>query len=316
VHETADLKKAVADADVVILATPVGTMPAILREISSFLKPGSIVTDVGSTKKTVIEEAEKVLGPGIHFVGGHPMAGSESSGFAGADPYLLEYAYYLLTPTRRTNPEALKQVRRLVEGIGAVVIEIPPDEHELITAAISHLPHLVAAALVNAVTTMPAGNKALALSAGGFRDTTRIAAGNPQMWTDIFVTNRDRVLQTLNYFRGTLDELESAIRNTDRDKIYRILDHAGKTRRELPLKSKGYLPYVYEVVVTVPDRPGMIAMLSAMLADSGINITEIEILRAREGYGGTIRIGFSTPEEQEKAYNLLISNNIRCRRKT
>lgn len=315
IHETAGLQDAVAGADLVILSTPVGVIPALLREISGRLKPGAVVTDVGSTKKNIVDEADAVLGPGVHFVGGHPMAGSETSGFAGADPYLFENAFYLLTPTPETDPAALAMMRRLVEGIGAVLMEIPPDEHDLITGAISHLPHLVAAALVNAVNNMPVGERALALAAGGFRDTTRIAAGNPRMWRDIFLTNRQRVLETLGYFRSAVEELEAAVRAGDDESIYSTLDRASRVRRELPLKSKGYLPYVYEVVVTVPDRPGIIAMLAGLLGEAGINISEIEILRAREGYGGTIRIGFTYPEEQDRAYVLLRAHNIKCRKK-
>ncbi len=315
IHEAAGLREAVTGADLVILSVPVGTIPSLLEEINGCLKPGAVVTDVGSTKKAIVEAASKVLSPDIHFVGGHPMAGAETSGFAGADPYLFENAFYLLTPTPDTNPAAKNLVRRMVEGIGALVMEIPPDEHELITAAISHLPHFVAVALVKAVTGMPVADAALALSAGGFRDTTRIAAGSPEMWRDIFITNRDRVLEALSYFRTAVDELEEAVRAGDSERIYQSLHEAGLVRRELPIKPRGYLPYVYEVVVTVPDRPGMIAMLAGLLGDAGINISEIEILRAREGYGGTIRVGFASFDEQNKACELLRANNIKCRPK-
>ncbi|MCG8402970.1 MAG: prephenate dehydrogenase [Firmicutes bacterium] len=316
VHETTtDLEYAVKNADLVFLSIPVGAIPDILKKISGCLKPGAVVTDVGSTKKMIVERAHAILGAENPFVGGHPMAGAETSGFNGADPHLFENAFYLLTPARRTCPEALSTVHRLVRGMGAMVMEISPEEHELITAAVSHLPHLVAAALVGAVTKMPVGDRALALSAGGFRDTTRVAAGSPEMWRDIFITNRDRVLQSLSFFRSALDDLESAMTSGDREKIYNILDDASRVRRELPIKSRGYLPCVYEVVVTVPDRPGIIAMLAGMLGKAGINISEIEILRAREGYGGTIRIGFATRDEQEQAYNLLRAENIACRRK-
>jgi prephenate dehydrogenase len=173
----------------------------------------------------------------------------------------------------------------------------------------------VAAALVNAVAGMPAGDRALALAAGGFRDTTRIAAGNPVMWRDIFLSNRERVLEALDGFRGAVEQLETALRRGDGEKILQILTAAGKIRTELPIRSRGYLPRVYEIVVTVPDRPGVIAMLAGMLAGAGINISEIEILRAREGYGGTIRIGFATPGEQERTLGLLQENEIKCRLK-
>ena len=315
VHEAAGLREAVSDVDLVVLSVPVGAVPDLLRNINGWLKPGTVVTDVGSTKQAIVDKAKSILRPDIYFVGGHPMAGSETSGFAGADPYLFENAFYLLTPTPGTNPAAMDLVRGVVEGIGALVMELPPDEHELITAAISHLPHFVAAALVNAVTNMPVGDRALALSAGGFRDTTRIAAGSPQMWRDIFITNRDRVLESLSFFRAAVEELEDAVREGEGERIYRTLSEASKVRRELPIKPRGYLPYVYEVVVTVPDRPGVIAMLASLLGDAGINITEIEIMRAREGYGGTIRVGFATSDEQNQACDLLRAKNIKCRPK-
>ncbi|MBF7082023.1 prephenate dehydrogenase [Desulfallas sp. Bu1-1] len=313
IHEPAELRRAVAGADLVVLATPVGATPGLLREIRDYLKPGAVVTDVGSTKLNVVEQAEAAIGG--RFVGGHPMAGAETAGFAGADPYLFENAFYLLTPTPRTDPAALGLMRRLVEAVGAHVMEMSPEQHDLVTAAISHLPHFVAAALVNAVAGMPAGDRALALAAGGFRDTTRIAAGNPVMWRDIFLSNRERVLEALDGFRGAVEQLETALRRGDGEKILQILTAAGKIRTELPIRSRGYLPRVYEIVVTVPDRPGVIAMLAGMLAGAGINISEIEILRAREGYGGTIRIGFATPGEQERALGLLQENEIKCRLK-
>lgn len=311
IHEIAELDRAVSRADLVVLATPVGAMPGLLRETGKYLKRGAVVTDVGSTKLNIVEQAEAVLGG--RFVGGHPMAGSETTGFTGADPYLFENAFYLLTPTSRTAGDALALVRKVVEAIGAHVMEMSPEQHDLATAAISHLPHLVAVSLVNAVAGLPFGEKALALAAGGFRDTTRIAAGNPVMWRDIFLANRARVLEALDGFRGAVEQMETALRQGDGEQILQILSAAGKTRRELPVRSKGYLPRLYEVVVTVPDRPGVIAMLAGMLAGAGINIAEIEILRAREGYDGTIRIAFTTPEEQEQAAGVLRANEIKCR---
>ncbi|SFF94745.1 prephenate dehydrogenase [Desulfotomaculum arcticum] len=314
IHESAGLEAAVRNAELVLLATPVGTTTAILCEIKDYLNPGTVVTDMGSTKQTVVEQAEEII-QGGWFVGGHPMAGAETSGFDGADPYLFENAYYLLTPTCATNPSALNFVRQLAEAIGALVVEMPPSRHDLVAATISHLPHLVAAALVDAVALMPDSEGALAFAAGGFRDTTRIAAGSPEMWRDIFLSNHVRVLDALGFYRRAITEMELAIKNRDSDKIYEILSHASNLRKGLPVKSKGYLPNIYEVVVTVPDRPGIIAMLAGLLGDAGINIYEIEILRAREGYGGTIRIGFATPEEQQQAIELLQQKNIRCRRK-
>lgn len=308
------LPEAVKDADLVVLATPVGSMTSLFEQLKKYLKPGAVVTDVGSTKQSIVEQAEETLCNNL-FIGGHPMAGSENTGFGGADPYLFENAFYILTPTPKTDPTALNLIKWLVGAIGGVVMEMSPQEHDLITAAISHLPHFVAVSLVAAVAGLPVGDKAMTLAAGGFRDTTRIAAGNPEMWRDIFLSNSDRLLDVLKYFRAALDDMQTALLNKDTEKIMGMLSGASKIRKELPLRPKGYLPYVYEVVVTVPDRPGIIAMLTGMLAQRGINIYEIEILRAREGYGGTIRIGFATSDERECAVQLMQEEHIKCRRK-
>ncbi|SFQ96611.1 prephenate dehydrogenase [Desulfoscipio geothermicus] len=314
INEIAELPEAVTGADLVILAAPVGATPPILRQIKDYLQPGAVITDVGSTKQDVVARAEEILDSNC-FVGGHPMAGAETAGFAGADPYLFENAFYLLTPTTRTDPTALGLVRGMVDAIGGVVMEMTPREHDLMTAAISHLPHFVAVATVAAVAGMPVGERAMALAAGGFRDTTRVAAGSPRMWRDIFLSNRKQVLQALEYFQNAVDELKAAVYRKDEEKLMNILTGASATRRKLPLRPKGYLPCIYEIVVTVPDRPGIIAMLAGLLGEAGINISEIEILRAREGYGGTIRIGFATVEEQERALQVLRNKDIKCRRK-
>lgn len=295
----------VAGADLVIIATPVSATIPVLREISPYLSPGAVVTDVGSTKADIVRRAEEVLPPGISFVGGHPMAGSEQAGVKGADPYLFENAFYVITPTANTPSGALEAVKKLAAGVGARVVEMEPDRHDLAVAAVSHLPHLLAATLVNTVVRMPESDGVLPLAAGGFRDTTRIAAGSPVMWRDIFTANRDQVLTMLRRFRRELDLFESAIYQGDREVIQDNLEYAREVRSGLPAKTKGYLPCLFEVVVTVPDRPGVIAGFTAHLAGAGINISDIEILRVREGEGGTIRVGFATEEEQEGAVQVL-----------
>ena len=136
----------VTGADLIIIATPVSATLSILREILPHLAPGAVVTDVGSTKAEVVRAAENMLPPGISFVGGHPMAGSEHNGVGGADPYLFENAFYLITPTADTRPAALEKIKKLAVGVGAKVVEIEPERHDLAVAAVSHLPHLLAAA--------------------------------------------------------------------------------------------------------------------------------------------------------------------------
>lgn len=305
----------VAGADLVVIATPVSATLQVLEEISPYLEPGSVVTDVGSTKASIVRGAEEVLPAGIGFVGGHPMAGSEQTGVRGADPYLFENAFYVVTPTAGTSPVALATVKKMVAGVGARLVQMEPARHDLAVAAVSHLPHLLAASLVNTVMRMPESDEVLPLAAGGFRDTTRIAAGSPVMWRDIFSDNREQVLKMIGRFRAELERFESMIGQEEREAIYDNLEFAKQARSGLPARTKGYLPCLFEIVVTVPDRPGVIAGFTAHLARAGLNISDIEILRVREGEGGTIRLGFATGEEQEQAVEVLKDKGYTVRRR-
>lgn len=305
----------VTGADLVIIATPVSATLPVLRDILPHLAPGAVVTDVGSTKAEIVRAAEDMMPPGTSFVGGHPMAGSEHNGVRGADPYLFENAFYLITPTAATQKEALEKVKKLAVGVGAKVVEIDPEGHDLAVAAVSHLPHLLAAALVNTVAHMPESGSVLPFAAGGFRDTTRIAAGSPLMWRDIFASNRDQVLKMVHSFRGELELFEKYLQEGNLDLVQSALEDARAVRTALPAKTRGYLPTLFEIILTVPDQPGIIAGFTICLAESGVNITEIEILRVREGEGGTIRVGFATDLEQENAIRVLREKGYTVRKR-
>lgn len=307
IHQKAgSLAEAVTGADLVILATPVLAAEKLLPQLAPYLKENTIVTDVGSTKNSITTLAATVLPAGVPFVGGHPMAGSEVTGMRGADPYLFENAYYLLTPTAKTNQPGLKKIRQLLEAIGARVVEIAPAQHDRTVAVVSHLPHLVAAALVNTMAAMPDCQQMMPLAAGGFRDTTRIAAGSPVIWRDIFRSNRQPVLDTITRFRAVLDEYQNLITGDDGAGLLDKLEQAQQTRLALPTRSKAYLPVLFEVLLTVPDQPGIIAHFATLLGENKVNITDLEILRVREGQGGTIRVAFATADEQKQAVQLLV----------
>lgn len=301
----ADLAEGLAGAEVVVLAVPVMEVLELLPAVGRSLSPGTVVTDVGSTKAAVCRRAAEAIPSHSWFVGGHPMAGSEQAGMAGADPYLFENAYYILTPLPATPEGVLLKVRDLAAGVGARVVEMDPHFHDAAVAFISHLPHLAAVALANALAEAPQGESCLSLAAGGFRDTTRVASGNPQMWKDIFLTNSRPILEALACFRAQLERLEEAIRGGREEEILYLLQKAKKLRDALPARARGYLPAMYEIVVAVPDRPGMLARLTGQLGQAGINIADIEILRVREGEGGSIRLAFATPAEQEQAATIL-----------
>lgn len=305
-----------SDVDLVILAASISSNISILKNIKPYLKEGVIITDVGSTKNNFVDVCEEVLSSQGYFIGGHPMAGSEVAGVKGADPYLFENALYILTPTEKTNQEALEKLQNLVIRIGAKVFIISPQEHDLIVASVSHLPHLIAATLVNTVAKIQQDHPdTLLMAAGGFRDTTRIASGSPDLWRDICFNNSHQLLQLVEVFKTTLEDFEVCLRDYKSDTFKVGLEKAKKIRDEIPAKLKGYWPYLEEIIVTIPDKPGMIAQVASILGKRGINIDDIEILRVREGEGGSLRIGFASMGSANRAVEILREYGIIAREK-
>ena len=224
--------EAVAEADMVVLATPVGLFEALLREIAPVLKPGAVVTDVGSTKRSVVLLAEQILPPTAKFVGSHPMAGSEKRGVEFASADLFEGALCLLTPTPTSDEAAVEAVRHLWKSLGMRLMDLSPDEHDRAVAEISHVPHAVAAALVS----LPL-ESSLAVAGKGFADATRIAAGDGGLWRDILLDNGDHVRASIDTLIGHLQTLSSLIERKEAEALKRWLDQAAERRSRLNGKS-------------------------------------------------------------------------------
>lgn len=234
---TQDLLAGVDNADLVILATPVGKTKEILQRIAGHLKPGCLVTDVGSVKASVVAAAQQILPEQVEFLGGHPMAGSEAEGIKGADIGMFGQAVYILTPTERTSTGALQTLHGMIEAIGAQMVVHSPAEHDLLVAGVSHLPHLVAVALVNTVRGLEEENPAaLKLAAGGFRDTTRVASSQSLIWRDIFLNNREATLMLLDRFKQSVLALEQVIMAEDSCGIEGLLEQARVTRQRITEK--------------------------------------------------------------------------------
>lgn len=207
---TTDLGAGVGAADFVVLAAPVGANVELLEWVWRAAARDAVVTDVGSTKRDIVRAAERLASTRpLAFVGSHPMAGSEQSGYAAARADLFRGATVLVTPTDATEPAALKGVSGFWEALGARVSALDPESHDRVVAAVSHLPHLVAFALVDAVARFQAS--ALEVAGAGFRDTTRVAASEPRVWQEIFLANREALSASLATFRRALDELEALI---------------------------------------------------------------------------------------------------------
>jgi prephenate dehydrogenase len=209
-HATDDLSEGVRDADVVVLAAPVRVIEDLLERVWDVTPAEAVITDVGSSKAAIVRKAEALARRRpLAFVGSHPMAGSEQSGYGVARPDLFHGALVVVTPTEATEPRAVKTITAFWEHLGARVTALDPESHDVAVAAISHLPHLVACALVDGVTREAPG--ALAIAARGFKDTTRIAAGDPQMWQEIFLANKAPLATALAAFRRSLADIERLV---------------------------------------------------------------------------------------------------------
>ena len=227
---TTDHVKGVAEADVVFICTPINLILPVISEISPHLKKGAIITDVGSSKQMIVSQAEKILPKGVHFVGGHPMAGKESVKLEAAEEGLFRNKNWILIRTSKTNSKALEEVSRLVTLTGARVLELDPRAHDLAVAAISHMPLAAAAALVNAVADEPTNKIMARIAASGFRDTTRIASGDPILGVDMFTTNKNSVLKMIGALKKSLSRIEKLIKEGNGEKIREELERAKRFR--------------------------------------------------------------------------------------
>jgi len=229
---TDDPAAGVAEADLVFLSVPVLSMGPVAARLLPAMRPGAVLTDGGSVKQSVIDAIEPLLPPGVEFVPGHPIAGTERSGAAAALRTGYRNRRCILTPTGRTGAEALALVRRAWQVLGSEVVEMSADKHDRILAAISHLPHMVAYALVNAVGSYDRYEECLLdYSAGGFRDFTRIASSDPTMWRDIALANREALLEMLDRYRNFLDVLRDDVATGAGEQLYEFF-HASKQMRD------------------------------------------------------------------------------------
>ena len=232
----ASVAQAVADADLVLLAAPVGAMDALLDEVARHAAPFAVITDVGSTKGSVIESARRALAANSsfslrRFVPGHPIAGGEMPGVQYAQATLFRDRLAITTPTDETHAEALARVEALWRAAGARVLRMGAEEHDRIFAAVSHLPHLLAFALVAAIASESDGAHKLGFAGAGFRDFTRIAAASPEMWRDVALANQPALSAELRHYRGWLERLQAAVDGRDAAALEAMFELASRTRR-------------------------------------------------------------------------------------
>lgn len=288
-HPATSAAEAAAGAEVVWLAVPASAVGAVAAEVGPAMLPGAVLTDAASVKTRVVELLQAAAPAQVHVIGGHPMAGSAETGAAAASAELFVGATWLLTPTTHTDPQAYRRLHGMVAAIGARVIAVAPQRHDLLVAVVSHLPQLAATTLMNLAADRARDEHAglLLLAAGGFRDATRVAASNPDLWLDVCAQNRDAIVAVLDEYRDRIDALRTSLIKSDDARLRHELAAARSARRALPGKTvpEGAL---IELHLAIPDRPGVLADVTTTVGGAGVNIEDVTIEHAPEGGQGRL----------------------------
>lgn len=300
-----------SDCDYIFLCAPVINNIGYLNDLKHVIKADCIITDVGSTKTEIHEEVIR-LGLEKNFIGGHPMTGSEKTGIENADEFLLENAYYIITPTAGNSDEQISEFRSMVKALGSIPLILDYKKHDHATASISHLPHMIAYALTNLVKNIDDQDETMkTIAAGGFRDMTRIAASSPVMWENICESNKTQILTLMDLYIKELTQLKGSIEGSEKDRLLDYFQSAKDYRDSLFIPNKRSRTVCFEMFVDLVDEAGGIAIIASMLAFKGISIKNIGIINNREFEEGVLRIEFYDHEALDLAIDVLKEKNYK-----
>ena len=304
----ATIAGAVADADLVLLAVPVAAVPAVAAEAAAAMRPGAVLTDTGSTKSHLVPEVERCAG--VRFIGGHPMAGSERSGVAAADGTIFQGATWLLTPTSQADMDAFNLLAAHLRAIGARVLAVDPVLHDRLVAVASHLPQLLASTLMTQAVRAAeqTGDGILSVAGGGFRDMTRIAASDPDLWVGILTQNREAVLDAVEGFLTELAQVRDEVAHEDWAAVRGRLARARTARGQLP--SKEVSGVLVDLVVAVEDTPGVLALVTTTLGEAGVNIEDLSMRHASAGGRGALVVAVDGHDTAARAQRLLEARGL------
>ncbi len=301
IEPASSLAEAVADAELVIVAVPVGAAPAVAQEVLEAVGENAVVTDVASTKRTLATLADP------RFVPGHPVAGGATGGPARAAADLFDAATWFLTPTEASAPESIALVERFVASLGARAVRTGAEEHDRLLALTSHLPHALANLLMLRVAEAAASDDApLAFAGASLREMTRLAGANAAVWSDIFLGNADEIATALDGFRAALDELEQSLQDGDREQIETTIATAAAARERLESFAYRTAPAeLNRIRIRIPDQPGVLARITQILGAAQINLEDFEMRHVSPEYGGVLVILVAGRDNAAKARDLL-----------
>lgn len=294
-----------ADCDLIFLCCPVKVNLQMYQALVSIVKPTCIITDVGSTKED-IHAAVEATGASLKFIGGHPMTGSEKSGYEAATAQLFENVFYVLTPSKTSTDQDVALLEALISGIDSIPLIMDAKTHDFTTASISHVPHILAALIVNAVEDLDGDQNYMhTLAAGGFKDITRIASASPVMWQQICLSNKEPILNALSHYKSMLTDVEQMIQDNDSRSLHYLFEDAKLYRASFNDNKKGLLPRQYAFGIDVDDEPGIIAKLATLLSQADVNIKNIGIVNNREIDRGVLNIQFEDQANMDQSILLL-----------
>lgn len=296
---------AFADCGLIILCAPVDTNISYMKELSSLTGERTVITDVGSVKGGIMKAA-RGYGLSARFIGGHPMAGKEKGGYANSDPLILENAYYILTPTEECPDTLTSDMAEFVKALKSVPLVMSTEEHDLSTAAVSHVPHIIASSLVRLLAKTDGPEEHMkAIAAGGFRDITRIASSDPALWETIFLENRDEILRLLPSFEEEVEGYRKALKARDGEALKALFSKSKEFRDSIEIRRSGAVTPVFEFNIDIKDETGAIAKISTLLAEHSISLKNIGVVHNREFEAGVLHVEFYDGNAMDAAAALL-----------
>lgn len=291
------------DSDLIFICLPVDASITAFEKLADKIRDNQIITDVCSVKTVFQEIWDKEKRNG-YYIGGHPMTGKEKSGFDNSDPLLFENCVYILNESAKEIP-SIDSFTEIIHQLGARITFLSPKVHDIIVASVSHLPQLVSVSLINSANFKESALNFFDYAAGGFRDMTRIASSEFNVWEPIIRNNGKNIIQAIDNFIIDLEQIKNSILREDIETLAFKFESARIKRDEIPKSNKGFINQIFDVFVYVKDEPGVISRISTALFESNINIKDIELLKIREGSGGTFRLAFESANDADKAKTVI-----------